>query len=48
MSVGAPAAIGQAVEQARYESEAFIHLVTLLPRHFALPQRPEMLPMSSV
>jgi hypothetical protein len=34
-----------AVEQSRYESEAFIHLVTLLPRHFALPRRPEVLPM---
>jgi hypothetical protein len=35
-----------AVEQSRYESETFIHLVTLLPGHFALPQSPEVLPMS--
>src|ERR1039457_654453 len=27
-----------AVEQSRYESESLIHLVTLLPRHFAPPQ----------
>ena len=35
-----------AVEQSRYESETSIHLVTLLPRHFALLQRPEVLLMS--
>ncbi len=34
-----------AVEQSRYESQPFIHLVTLLPRHFALPQSAEVLPM---
>ena len=35
-----------AIEQSRYESETFIHLVTLLPGHFALPQSAEVLPMS--
>src|SRR5207302_2348279 len=35
-----------ALEQSGHESETFIHLVTLLPRHFALPQSPEVLPMS--
>ena len=34
-----------AVEQPGHEPETFIHLGTLLPRHFALPQRPEVLPM---
>ena len=34
-----------AVEQSGDESKTFIHFVTLLPRHFALPQRPEVLPM---
>ena len=29
----------------RYESESLIHFVTLLPRHFALPQSAEVLPM---
>jgi len=35
-----------AVEQASHEAEAFVHFVTLLPGHFAPPQRPEVLPMS--
>jgi hypothetical protein len=35
-----------AIEQSRYESKTLIHFVTLLPRHFALPQSPEVLPMS--
>src|SRR5438067_1018518 len=34
-----------AVEQSRYESKPLIHLVTLLPGHFALPQTAEVLPM---
>jgi hypothetical protein len=34
-----------AIEQSRYESKPLIHLVTLLPRHFALPQSAEVLPM---
>ena len=35
-----------AIEQPGYKSKSFIHFVTLLPGHFALPQRPEVLPMS--
>ncbi len=34
-----------AVKQSGYEPEAFIHLVTLVPGHFALPQSPEVLPL---
>src|SRR5262245_41937616 len=33
-----------ALEQASHEAKSFIHLVTLPPRHFAPPQRPEVLP----
>ena len=35
-----------AVEKPGHESETLIHLGTLLPRHFALPQSAEVLPMS--
>jgi len=35
-----------AVEEPGHESETLIHLGTLLPRHFALPQSAEVLPMS--
>ena len=34
-----------AIEQTRHKSKPFVHFVTLLPRHFALPQSPEVLPM---
>jgi hypothetical protein len=34
-----------AVEQPGDEPQTLIHLVTLLPRHFALPQSAEVLPM---
>src|SRR5215831_424275 len=34
-----------AAEEAGHEPDAFIHLGTLLPRHFALPQSAEVLPM---
>ena len=34
-----------AVEQPGHESQPLVHLVTLLPRHFALPQSAEVLPM---
>ena len=34
------------IEQAGDETETFIHLGTLLPGHFALPQSPEVLRMS--
>jgi hypothetical protein len=34
-----------AIEQPRHKPQPFIHLVTLLPRHFALPQSAEVLPM---
>jgi hypothetical protein len=34
-----------AIEQTRYKSKPFVHFVTLLPRHFGPPQRPEVLPM---
>src|SRR6266540_582215 len=36
-----------AFQQSRYESKSLIHLVTLLPGHFALPQSAEVLPMCS-
>src|SRR5262249_48543580 len=34
-----------AAEEAGHNPDAFIHLGTLLPRHFALPQSAEVLPM---
>jgi hypothetical protein len=37
-----------AVEQAGHETKMFVHPGTLLPRHFALLQRPGALPMSPV
>ena len=35
-----------ALGQSRHKSQPLIHLATLLPRHFALAQKPEVLPMS--
>jgi hypothetical protein len=35
-----------AIEKPGHEPETFIHLATLLPRHFALPRKgPKVLPM---
>jgi len=34
------------IEESGHKPKTLIHLVTLLPRHFALPQSPEVLPFS--